>query len=72
MGEQQISFSLHAIDVIEQREILIEWVAAYSGRTLPRAARSNSMDPRLLQAFGPVPERDKQGSSGRLIIWSQT
>ena len=59
MGEQQISFSLHAIDVIEQREILIEWVARILAE--PSLVRpEHRMDPRLLQAFGSVPERDNR------------
>ena len=55
MSERRISFTLHAIDVLEQRQIMIEWVARVVAR--PDLLLQDPVDPGLLHAYGPVPER---------------
>jgi hypothetical protein len=51
-----MNFSLHAMDVMEQREIMIEWVARVVDD--PTLVVRDEYDPSLVRAFGPVPERD--------------
>ena len=63
MSEPRITFSLHAIDVLEQREIMIEWVARVVAE--PVLLLPDSVDSRLMQAFGLVPER--QGRVLRVV-----
>jgi hypothetical protein len=56
MSEPRITFSLHAIEVLEQREIEIEWVARVLAE--PAVMRRDPADPGLVHAFGAVPERE--------------
>jgi len=60
MEELRISFSPHAIDVIEQRDIMIEWVTRALAE--PAFVCQDGTDPDLLQASGSVPER-----AGRIL-----
>ena len=56
MEKRQISIGPHAIHVILQREILLAW--------LPRVVENPALvipdgsEPRLVRAFGSVPERE--------------
>lgn len=55
MEQRHIDFSLHAIDVMEQREIMIEWVVRVIDD--PALVLPDGLDPSLFRAFGSVAER---------------
>lgn len=75
MDEPPISLSLHAIDVIAQRDIRLEWIARVI--SCPSLVRPDTLDPRLVQAFGAIPERDGRVlrvvyNPGLDVIWVVT
>lgn len=63
MDARRISFSLHAIEAMEQRDIMIRWVVRVVED--PILVVPDDSDPSLLRAYGRVPERE--GSVLRVV-----
>jgi hypothetical protein len=58
MGKPLISFTLHALDVMEEREIAREWVERVVAR--PALQLRDPVDPALTAALAPIPERENR------------
>jgi hypothetical protein len=56
MKGPQIVFSLHALDVLEEREISEEWVRRVIEH--PAVQHADTSDRALVHALGAIPERD--------------
>ncbi len=58
MGKLRISFTRHALDVMEEREIAREWVERVIAH--PAARLQDPVDPTLAAALAPILERDNR------------
>ena len=56
MEDTRISLTLHAMGVIEERQIALEWIARVVAE--PALLLADQTDPSLVHAFGRGPERE--------------
>jgi hypothetical protein len=58
MGKTEVSFTLHALDVMEEREIVREWVERVIAQ--PSLRFRDPADPELTAVLAPIPERENR------------
>jgi hypothetical protein len=56
MSTRPLLFSLHALDVLEERQITKDWVQRVVDH--PVLVMTDSVDPNLEHALAPIPERE--------------
>ncbi len=56
MSHRPLCFSLHALDVLQEREIDKDWVQRVVDN--PGLVLADSADPNLVHALAPIAERD--------------